>query len=283
MSDIYYTGILPESNFRFTLIDCSEISSHISRIHNLDSRMINFLSKSLMGAFFLARMVKGDQRISIQWKDEFKQSVLAYSNRLGHMKGVAYPGEFQPGDIRNDFILGTGILKVIRWKIDADPYTSFSNLVEDTFETNFINYLNESEQVTTYAYMDSFIPKDGYVNAKGIFLQALPEATEESKTKIFNTANPIFQLPKTWEISVKEIYAKLGEFFDEKVLDLDSGVPIFQCDCSRNKIADVLVSLGRSEIQRIIEQEGKVEVECEFCKSLYDFDDAQAGRLFSHD
>jgi redox-regulated HSP33 family molecular chaperone len=41
--------------------------------------------------------------------------------------------------------------------------------------------------------------------------------------------------------------------------------------------------LGRSEIQRIIEQEGKVEVECEFCKSLYDFDDAQAGRLFSHD
>ncbi|NCN11317.1 MAG: Hsp33 family molecular chaperone HslO, partial [Leptospira sp.] len=79
MSDLFITGILPLSNFRFTIIDCSEICSHLDRIHDLDFKMSNFLSKTMMGAFFLARMVKENQKISLQWKDEFKQSVLAYS------------------------------------------------------------------------------------------------------------------------------------------------------------------------------------------------------------
>lgn len=280
MSDIYFTGILPESNFRFSLIDSSEISSHISRIHDLDNRMMNFLSKSLMGAFFIARMVKGDQRISIQWKDESKQSVLAYSNRLGQMKGVAYPGEMAEGDIRNDFILGTGILKVIRWKIDSDPYTSFTHLKEDTFENNFIEYLSNSEQVTTFTYMDTSFPKFGYIQSKGLFLQALPESDEESRSHIQKIANEYFQSTKNWERSVREIYLELGDIFGEKVESLDSGKPQYQCDCSRNKIAEVLVSLGQTEINRIIEEEGKVEVECEFCKSLYDFSQAQADKLF---
>lgn len=280
MSDIFFTGILPNSQFRFTLIDCSEVSSHISRIHDLDNRMMNFLSKSLMGAFFIARMVKGEQRISIQWKDEFKQSVLAYSNREGSMKGVAYPGEFAEGDIRNEFILGSGVIKVIRWKPDADPYTSFIELEEDTFENNFLRYLNESEQVTTHVYMNTSFPKFGYVSSKGLFLQALPESSEESRLEVKKIANQFFFKSQIWERPLREIYLEMGDIFDEKLQELDTGKPGFQCDCSRNKIAEVLVSLGKAELDRIIQEEGKVEVECEFCKSLYDFSQDQTDRMF---
>lgn len=280
MSDIFYTGILPQSNFRFTVIDCSEICSHLFRIHNLDDRMINFLSKTLMGAFFLARMVKGEQRISIQWKDESKQSVLAYSNRLGMMKGTAYSGELEAGDIRNDFIHGSGILKVIRWKLEGDPYSSFTNLVVDTFEENFRRYIEESEQVLSICLMNVSIPRDGFVVAKGIFFQALPEADEDSRNRIIALASSKLDRDSFFAQENTELVASLSSLLEEEVELLDSGQPMMQCDCSRNKIAQVIVSLGEKEANEIITEQGKIEVECEFCKSRYDFEREHVARLF---
>ena len=280
MSDLFITGILPQSNFRFTIIDCSEICSHLDRIHDLDFKMSNFLSKTMMGAFFLARMVKENQKISLQWKDEFKQSVLAYSNHIGIMKGVAYPGEFAEGDIRNELIIGSGILKVIRWSPDADPYQSFTTLVEDTFEANLIKYVNDSEQQLTFIYMDTQSISLGKISAKGIFLQALPEASESDKVKIQSFAEANLNREIMSDKSIEEIAKELPIIFQEEVKILDTDKPHHLCDCSRMKISQVLISLGEKEVEDILREQGKIEVECEFCKSIYNFNDEDVVNLF---
>ena len=280
MSDLFITGILPLSNFRFTIIDCSEICSHLDRIHDLDFKMSNFLSKTMMGAFFLARMVKENQKISLQWKDEFKQSVLAYSNHIGIMKGVAYPGEFAEGDIRNELIIGSGILKVIRWSPDADPYQSFTTLVEDTFEANLIKYINDSEQQLTFIYMDTQSISLGKISAKGIFLQALPEASESDKVKIQSFAEANLNREIMSDKSIEEIAKELPIIFQEEVKILDTDKPHHLCDCSRMKISQVLISLGEKEVEDILREQGKIEVECEFCKSIYNFNDEDVVKLF---
>lgn len=136
----------------------------------------------MMGALFLAEMTKNQQKVSIQWKDESNKQALAYSDRYGKMKSVAYSAGHEDGDIRNEFILGQGIMKVIRWDYESDTYQSYTNLIEDTFEANFIKYLTESEQIKAIVGMD-VIPFDFPGNdfsAKGIFFEALPDATEES-------------------------------------------------------------------------------------------------------
>jgi molecular chaperone Hsp33 len=280
MSDLFITGILPQSNFRFTIIDCSEICSHLDRIHDLDFKMSNFLSKTMMGAFFLARMVKENQKISLQWKDEFKQSVLAYSNHIGIMKGVAYPGEFAEGDIRNELIIGSGILKVIRWSPDADPYQSFTTLVEDTFEANLIKYINDSEQQLTFIYMDTQSISLGKISAKGIFLQALPEASESDKVKIQSFAEANLNREIMSDKSIEEIAKELPIIFQEEVKILNTDKPHHLCDCSRMKISQVLISLGEKEVEDILHEQGKIEVECEFCKSIYNFNDEDVVKLF---
>ncbi|WCL49551.1 Hsp33 family molecular chaperone HslO [Leptospira sp. GIMC2001] len=280
MSDSFITGILPNSQFRLSIVDCSEVCSHLIRIHDLDPRMSNFLSKTMMGAFFIAKMVKEDQRISIQWKDEYKQSVLAYSNRQGAMKGVAYPGPLESGDIRNDFILGTGILKVIRWDPDHEFYQSFTNLVEDSFEVNFAKYITESEQTLSLVFMNTSEIKFGEYQVKGIFLQALPDATEASREFIFKQAENELKKDSIFDLEIEEIRKELSIIFRENCDILDTGSPHFQCDCSYNKIAEVLVSLGEKEVQEILTEQGKIEVECEFCKSIYEFDDSKVHRLF---
>ena len=280
MSDSFITGILPNSQFRFSLIDCSGVCSHLIRIHDLDERMANFLSKTMMGAFFIAKMVKDEQRISIQWKDEYKQSVLAYSNRQGAMKGVAYPGPLESGDIRNDFILGSGILKVIRWDPDFEFYQSFTNLVEDSFEVNFSKYITESEQALSLVFMNTTEKRFGEYEVKGIFLQALPDASESSRDFIFKQAEMELNKDSIFELGLEEIRQELSIIFRESLDVLDIGQPHFQCDCSYNKIAEVLVSLGEKEVNEILTEQGLIEVECEFCKSIYEFDENKVGRLF---
>jgi len=234
----------------------------------------------MMGAFFLARMVKENQKISLQWKDEFKQSVLAYSNHIGIMKGVAYPGEFAEGDIRNELIIGSGILKVIRWSPDADPYQSFTTLVEDTFEANLIKYVNDSEQQLTFIYMDTQSISLGKISAKGIFLQALPEASESDKVKIQSFAEANLNREIMSDKSIEEIAKELPIIFQEEVKILDTDKPHHLCDCSRMKISQVLISLGEKEVEDILREQGKIEVECEFCKSIYNFNDEDVVNLF---
>ncbi len=280
MTDQFITGILPKSHFRFSIIDCSQICSHLDRVHNLDARLSNFLSKTLMGAFFIATMVKEDQKISIQWKDEFKHSVLAYSNREGAMKGVAYPGEFREGDIRNDFILGTGILKVIRWIPDSDPYQSFSSLIEDTFEANLMKYIADSEQVSTIVLMDTQAIKLGAISSRGFFLQALPEAKVIDIERIYSIAKTKMNREIIGTRSIVEIAQDLSNIFNEDTTILKEGKPYHYCDCSRNKISQVLVSLGEKEVKEILLEQGKIEVECEFCKSIYDYFDSDVEKLF---
>ncbi|MNN01689.1 33 kDa chaperonin [compost metagenome] len=57
--------------------------------------------------------------------------------------------------------------------------------------------------------------------------------------------------------------------------------PYFHCSCSRPKVAGMLQSLGREEIEGIIAERGNVEIHCDFCGQRYEFDPVDCAQLFS--
>jgi len=57
--------------------------------------------------------------------------------------------------------------------------------------------------------------------------------------------------------------------------------PRFSCSCSRERVGGMLKSLGRGEIDGIIEEQGRVEIACEFCGLKYHFDPVDVGGLFT--
>ena len=60
----------------------------------------------------------------------------------------------------------------------------------------------------------------------------------------------------------------------------DAG-PRFECTCSRSRVGSMLISLGRAEVDSIIDEQGRVEIGCDFCGRQYHFDSVDVGGLFT--
>jgi molecular chaperone Hsp33 len=285
MTDQVILGILPQNHFRFSIAELSNTASEIIALHELNRDMSVFLSKTMLGALFLAEMTKNQQRVSIQWKDETNKSALAYSDRYGRMKAVAYGDKLEEGDIRNEFILGQGIMKVIRWQYDSDFYQSYTNLIEDTFEYNFLKYLTESEQVKSIVGMH--VEADPNVlychKVKGVMFEALPEASYEDYTTVKAKIDALIVKEKFWELNQADMLSELMIALGSELVVLSTEEPAFICDCSRFKVSEIILSLGRIEADSIVDEIGEVEITCEFCKTAYKFNNGDVENLFANE
>ncbi|MDF3821570.1 Hsp33 family molecular chaperone HslO [Leptospira sp. 96542] len=273
MSDKVILGISDTHHYRFSIASIAETAKETIFLHSLSQEMSVFMAKTMLGALFLAEMTKNKQRVSIQWKDETNKSALAYSDRYGKMKAVGYASPHEKGDIRNDFILGQGIMKVIRWEVDGDFYQSYTNLVEDTFEFNFLKYLTESEQIKAIVGMDVTpfdFPGDDFTT-KGFIFEALPDATYEDYLYLSKQIQPLIQKEKFWELDIEDMFNELENAIGSKLTILNNESPEFLCDCSRHKVADIIASLGKTEANSILDEVGQIEITCEFCKTGYQF------------
>lgn len=282
MSDQVILGISNTHHYRFTIVNLTETAKEPMFLHSLNKEMSVFLSKTMMGALFLAEMTKNQQKVSIQWKDESNKQALAYSDRYGKMKSVAYSASHEDGDIRNEFILGQGIMKVIRWDYESDTYQSYTNLIEDTFEANFIKYLTESEQIKAMVGME-VVPFDFPGNdfsAKGIFFEALPDATNESFVFFQTKLNSLIVKESFWTLTIEKMLETLELEIGSPLEVLSKEIPEFLCDCSRHKVADIIASLGEQEANSIIDEMGKIEITCEFCRTAYQFDSFDVEKFF---
>jgi molecular chaperone Hsp33 len=70
-------------------------------------------------------------------------------------------------------------------------------------------------------------------------------------------------------------------FWEEKVLRFEPQTPHFACTCSRERVANMIRSLGREEADSIISERGEIEVSCDFCGKQYRFDSVDSAQLFT--
>ena len=113
-------------------------------------------------------------------------------------------------------------------------------------------------------------------------MQVLPDADDEVLTKLEDT---LFMLDSTALLieDAKGDPAKLTELiFKDDVRVLEERDIIWQCDCSRDRMKDALISLGRKDLQQIIEEDGKAELTCQFCRSKYSFDKEELTELLKN-
>jgi len=184
-------------------------------------------------------------------------------------------------DLGDDFIsmIRNGQCVITLDQKEGEPYQGIVPIEGESIARILENYMLRSQQIDTKLWLTC----DGN-SAAGMLLQKLPEQHEEKPERdedIWNRINILADTVTVEELQTLAPELLLTRLFGEEDVRLFTAKPTqFFCGCNRTKVANMLHMLGKDEIDSIIAERGKIEVNCEFCNKNYQFDAIDAAALF---
>jgi len=268
-----------------SVLDTTDMVNEAIRIHNLTPTTAAALGRTLTVCTFMSSNLKNKtDKLSVTINgDGVGGKITVCGNGDLNMRGaIDNPNADLPlkpnGKLDVSGCVGkTGRLTVIRSMGLKDPYSGSSELVSGEIAEDFAAYYAFSEQQPTAIAVGVKIGVDGKcVGAGGVIIQALPFASEENLIKAETIINGLSNVSTLIEEHGAEWILK--EYFGD--ITYNEYNPEYKCLCSRDYIERVLISLGKAEIDDIIEKEGQVKVSCQFCDKVYTFNKSQTDELF---
>lgn len=165
-----------------------------------------------------------------------------------------------------------GYINVIKDIGLKEPYIGISPLTSGEIADDFANYFVSSEQRNSAVALGVLVDKNGVKSAGGYLINPMPDATEEEISKVEQAIFKAGAISKMLDekLSLQQIAQKITG--DEKVEIIEENItPVYQCDCSKEHMADGLATIGKEELENIIETDGKAELLCHFCNQKYQF------------
>ncbi|MFZ6820386.1 Hsp33 family molecular chaperone HslO [Undibacterium sp. Ji22W] len=178
-----------------------------------------------------------------------------------------------------------------RFVITLDPndkmpgqqaYQGIVPLDGESIATIIENYMMRSEQLDTKLWLAA----DDKV-ARGLLLQKLPkhggtESSVEDETEAWNRAVILGSTLKQEELLSTDIETLMTRLFWEETLRVFEPVhPEFHCNCTREKVGDMLKMLGEVEVSTAIAELNQLDINCDFCGKHYSFDQVDCAQLFN--
>ena len=165
-----------------------------------------------------------------------------------------------------------GFINVIKDIGLKEPYIGISPLTSGEIADDFANYFQTSEQKQTAVALGVLVDKDGVRSSGGYIITPMPDATEEEISQVEQSIFKAGAMSKMLDsnLTLKEIAQKITGDKNVKVMDA-SIEPVYECGCNKEKFADGLMTLGKEQLTELIEEEGKAEIQSQFCNKLYNF------------
>lgn len=260
--------------------DTTNLIEKARKTHDLSPVTTAAFGRMLTIASIMAVEMKNRKdKLTIQIKGSGPiESMLVTANNTPKLKGyVANPqidlplNEFGKLDV-GGAIGQQGYINVIKDIGLKDPYIGISPLVSGEIADDFANYFVNSEQRNSAVALGVLVDKDGVKSAGGYLINPMPDSTEEDISKIEQSIFKAGAISKMLDekLTLEEIAKKITG--DENVKIIEENItPVYECDCSREYMKDGLASIGKDELEDIINTEGKAEILCHFCNKTYEF------------
>ena len=245
------------------------------------------LGRTLSAGLMMGFMMDGENdEITVQLiGDGPAGGVTVTADSQGHAKGfvnnphVDLP-EKSPGHLDVGGAIGHGYLRVIKDMGLKDPYVGQVELISGEIAEDLAYYFTSSEQVPSAVSLGVLMEKNNTVKqAGGLIIQALPGAVDEELTML---EERLTQLPSMTQMledehTPEEILEKILGDMELQILDrIDTA---FYCNCDRQRVEKVVISLGRDELGKIIAEGEPLQLKCHFCNKAYDFSDEELKAL----
>ena len=261
-------------------VTTTDIVERARQIHKTLPTATAALGRLLSAASMMGNMQKvEDGSITLQIKGGGPLgTILAVSDAEGNVRGyVQHPQvsilEKYRGKLDVGAAVGTdGMLTVIRDLQMKEPYVGSVELVSGEIAEDIANYFVQSEQCPTACALGVLVDTDQHVRAAGGYIiQLLPGAPDETIDKIeagIQKAGAVTGLLDGGLSAQGMLEAVLAEL-ELEILETE---PVsYRCYCSRERVTSTLISLGKKELQEIVEEKETIHIECQFCDTIYDF------------
>ncbi len=177
----------------------------------------------------------------------------------------------------------TGFLNIIKDIGLKTPYIGTVPIISGEIAEDFTNYFATSEQKPTVIALGVLVDKEGTEAAGGYVITLMPDATETEIKKIEDAIEKADSVSKMLDdkLSLENIAKIVSGDNDIKIIE-ENIIPAYECNCSREKMERGLISVGKSELENIIKEDGKAELECRFCNKKYNFSKEQLEQLLQN-
>lgn len=205
-------------------------------------------------------------------------TILATADCMGNVRGyVQNPGitllEKYAGKLDVGAAVGTdGMLTVIRDLKMKEPYIGSIALVTGEIADDVTAYFAQSEQTPTACALGVLVDVDQSVRvAGGYLIQLLPGAPEDVIMKIetgiacAGAVTPMLSSGMSPEDILRRVLCEFElEFFEEEPVS-------YKCYCSRERVTSTLIAVGKKDLQEIVDDGKPIQIECQFCDTVYTF------------
>ena len=272
-----------DHQLRAFAVTSKDIVEKAREIHNTSPVATAAIGRLLTAASMMGSMMKGEKDVltlqiecggpigGITVTADSNADVKGYVNN----PNVILPPNAQ-GKLDVSGALGPGFLNVIKDIGLREPYNGQTHLVSGEIAEDLTYYFATSEQVPSSVGLGVLMDKDNHVRqAGGFIIQVMPDTDDEVIDKLEARLGEVHSVTEMLDkgMTPEDILNYVIEGMDVEILET---VPTqYKCDCSFERVSKVIASLGKKELQEMIDDGKPVEVNCQFCGSHYKFDTEQ--------
>ena len=280
MKDYLVRGMSMDGFVKVAAIRSTQLVQRGAQIQKTTPNATAAFGRALTAASLMGNMQKvenGSMTLQIRGGGPIG-TITVVSDAIGNVRGcVTEPNvplvEKYPGKLDVGATVGTdGTLTVIRDLQMKEPYVGSVELVSGEIAEDIANYFVQSEQCPTACALGVLVDTDQHVRAAGGYIiQLLPGAPDETIDKIeagIQKAGAVTGLLDGGLSAQGMLEAVLAEL-ELEILETE---PVsYRCYCNRERVTSTLISLGKKELQEIVEEKETIHIECQFCDTIYDF------------
>lgn len=272
-----------DHQLRAFAVTSRDIVEKAREIHNTSPVATAAIGRLLTAASMMGSMMKGEKDVltlQIECGGPIGGiTVTADSN--ADVKGyVNNPNVILPPNARGKLdvsgALGPGFLNVIKDIGLREPYNGQTHLVSGEIAEDLTYYFATSEQVPSSVGLGVLMDKDNHVRqAGGFIIQVMPDTDDEVIDKLEARLGEVHSVTDMLDkgMTPEDI---LGYVLDGMGVEILETIPTqYKCNCSVERVSKAIASIGKKDLQEMIDDGEPIEVNCQFCGSHYKFDTEQ--------
>ncbi len=284
--DYIVRAIAADAQIRAFACTTREMVETARQAHNTSPVMTAALGRLLSAGAMMGTMLKGEKDLlTLQIRgDGPAGGIVVTADAAGNVKGYPHVADVilpanAVGKLDVSGALGAGYLNVIKDMGLKDPYVGQVQLQTGEIAEDLTYYFATSEQVPSSVGLGVLMEKNNTVKqAGGFIIQLMPFTEDEVIRRLEENLSKVASVTSMLEAgkTPEGILETILEGFDIEFTETKETK--FFCNCSKSRVEKALISIGKTEINEMIEDNQPIEVKCHFCNKGYHFtvDDLKA-------